>query len=135
MKEKMRAFKSYSFLWLKKQWRVRQALLKVFFKPQDEFAADASTSYFKINVPLFCYPLFFKNHFNSQVRINKMVNKQCLLPSQYFTINLKDTPCSVQRGIFLSQLKLKFCSKTSEQRTPTGLKKIVRYWEVSDTVG
>ena len=31
--------------------------------------------YFKINPPVFCCPLFSENYPNSQVRINKMVNK------------------------------------------------------------
>ena len=31
--------------------------------------------YFKINPPIFCCPLFSENYLNSQVRINKMINK------------------------------------------------------------
>ena len=31
--------------------------------------------YFKINVPIFCYSIFFEESLNPQVRINKMVNE------------------------------------------------------------
>ena len=33
-----------------------------------------SSSFFKIKSPLFFYPLFFKEHLNYQVRVNKMMN-------------------------------------------------------------
>ena len=35
----------------------------------------AYISYFKINAPIFCYPLLSENYLNPQDRINKMVNK------------------------------------------------------------
>ena len=31
--------------------------------------------YFKINSPIFCWPFFFEEYFNPQVRINKMRNE------------------------------------------------------------
>ena len=34
--------------------------------------------YFKINSPIFCCPLFSENYLNTQVRINKMVNKRTI---------------------------------------------------------
>ena len=69
-------FKSYSFLSQKKQ-ESRQALLEFFLNPKYKCAANASTPHFKINMILFCCPLFFK----LQVNINKMANKLChLLP-------------------------------------------------------
>ena len=35
---------------------------------------DAYIHYFKINPLTFCCPLFSENYFNTQVRINKMIN-------------------------------------------------------------
>ena len=35
----------------------------------------ANTPYFKINAPIFCCPLFSENYLNTQVRINKRLNK------------------------------------------------------------
>ena len=49
-----------------------------------------SSSYFKINVPFFCCPLFVKEYLDPLVTIKKMVNQQCRLPPWSFKINLKD---------------------------------------------
>lgn len=64
------------------------ALHEIFFNFQCKCAAGDSTPYFKINAPLFLYPLNFKEYLNPQIRINKMENKFRLLP-QSFRINLK----------------------------------------------
>ena len=46
---------------------------------------------FKISAPIFCYPLFSENYLNTQVRINKMVNK--------FTVNYHPSPSQLISGI------------------------------------
>ena len=61
----------------------------------------ASMSYFEMNALFFCCPLFFEEHLNLQVRINKIVkkppgqdqqnSKQWQLPSWYSKNNFKDT--------------------------------------------
>ena len=38
----------------------------------------AHIPYYKINAPTFCYSIFFRECLNTQVRINKMVNKNTL---------------------------------------------------------
>ena len=39
--------------------------------PKYYCAAGASTSYFKINAPIFCCPLFFKEYLSPYIMINK----------------------------------------------------------------
>ena len=78
-----------------------------FSEPECQCAVDASTPHFKINVPLFCCPLFF-----NQVRINKMAAKDCDLPPQCFRITLKDA-CSISIDpIGLSSRNKLFFSQT-----------------------
>ena len=44
--------------------------------------------YFKINTPFFSCNLFFEEYLDPKAKINKMVNKQRRLPTQFFRINL-----------------------------------------------
>ena len=69
-----RAFKSYFFCHkkvIKRQtgsaWNFLQLPIPVY--------RGVVIPYLKINAPIFCCPLFFKNYLNPQVRINKIVNK------------------------------------------------------------
>ena len=39
---------------------------------------DVYIPFFKINVSIFCCPLFFEEYFKPQVRINKLVNKHII---------------------------------------------------------
>ena len=78
------AFKIYSFSVANKNQKADRLCMNF----QCKCAAGDSTPYFKINAPLFLYPLNFKEYLNPQIRINKMENKFRLLP-QSFRINLK----------------------------------------------
>ena len=61
-----RAFKSYFFV-TKRQLN--------FLQPSIQVCRGAYFPYFKINAPIFCSFIFFKECLNPQVRINKMVNE------------------------------------------------------------
>ena len=43
-----------------------------------QLCKGAHISYFKINAPIFCCPLFFEEYLNLQVRINKMGNEHTI---------------------------------------------------------
>ena len=67
-----RAFKSY-FCHQKIIKKQKGALN--FLQPEVKMCRGFYIPYFKINVPSFCWPLFFEEYLNPQVRINKMVNE------------------------------------------------------------
>ena len=82
------AFKSYFFVTkkvIKKQtgseWNFLQPLIPV--------CRGAYIPYFKMNPPISCCPLFSENYLNTQVRINKMINKHTVnyhpSPSQWIS--------------------------------------------------
>ena len=69
-----RAFKSY-FLSLKKTIKKQTSSAWIFLQPPMQVCRSAYIPNFKINAPIFCCPLFFKEYLNPQVRINKMINE------------------------------------------------------------
>ena len=81
-----------------------QALLKISLSPSASVQPVPQPPHFKINVPLFCCPLFF----NPLARISKMANKDCHLLPQCFGIALKDASSISIDPIGLSSL-YKFC--------------------------
>ena len=67
-----RAFKSYYFFATKKKvtgsaWNFPQATM--------QFCKDGSMPYFKINALFFSFLLYFEEYINTQIKINKMVQK------------------------------------------------------------
>ena len=69
-----RAFKSYFFV-IKKAVKKQTSSAWIFLQPAIQVCRGAYISYFKINAPIFCCPLFLEEYLNPQVRINKMVNE------------------------------------------------------------
>ena len=67
------AFLSYSFFYyqetIKKQTGSAWSFLQLPILP----CRGISIPYLKINFPFFCYPFFFEEYLNPQVRINQMV--------------------------------------------------------------
>ena len=83
--------KSYYFL-VKKTMKRQIGSVWDFPQPPALVCSSCMNPYFKINTPLFCCPLFFKECLNPQVRIKKMANEDSA--NSYlvsFGRNIKDT--------------------------------------------
>ena len=70
--------------------QVKRALLLKNILFCHQCTEGALPQYFKINAPLFCFTLFFKEYLNPQV--NKW-QISCQLPPPFFRINLRGSPC------------------------------------------
>ena len=86
-----------------KNKKEHKTLHEIFFNLQYKCAEVPTSRISKIDSPIFCCPLFFKEFLNPEVRINKMVNEYTVdydpRPSEF-----KDTPsyfCGFLSGLSL----------------------------------